>query len=178
MVKNSTVILDKVTQKVYLDGMMRSKPRTDLRNQLKVGFSIGNNMLKLTIGKKMRHCRVAILRRFLIHFTKEKIMSDRELLELAAKAVGFELAPSGFKPRVALEDDDPVYKTWNPLNDNADAFQLLVDLGLPINPEFGKGGLSVSYNLSHVIYLENWEGDAESVRRSIVKAAAHIGSDL
>lgn len=58
--------------------------------------------------------------------------SNRELLELAAKAAGYTLLAEGKKPRLALHDDDPVYGAWNPLTDDGDALLLLASLRLDI----------------------------------------------
>ncbi len=94
-------------------------------------------------------------------------MTDRELLERAAKAAGYDFDGN-------LKHDRYSSNIWDPLHDDGDAFRLMVALGLPVNPEFGKGGLSVSCGLSHVIYLEGWHHDAAAVRRAIVRAAAEM----
>ena len=47
-------------------------------------------------------------------------MTDRELLEAAAKAAGY----------VHYHPGDGFYQTWNPLTDDGDALRLAVKLGL------------------------------------------------
>ena len=61
---------------------------------------------------------------------RKALRSDRELLEMAAKATGRTLLKKGKKPKLALLDDDPVYTPWNPLTSDIDAFRLAVDMGI------------------------------------------------
>lgn len=100
---------------------------------------------------------------------------DRELLEAAARAAGIELAQEGFKPRLALHDDDPVYGPWNPLTDDADAFRLAIDLNISFR------------NMGHVMtaccaagqFNEYADGDPyAATRRAITRAAAEIGRKM
>lgn len=111
-------------------------------------------------------------------------MTDRELLELAAKAAGYTLLAEGKKPRLALHDDDPVYGAWNPLTDDGDALRLSVSLGLTVgfDDRFIGAAAFASYTKKN--------GDVDSVlepisycksaatRRAIVRAAAEIGRGL
>lgn len=100
--------------------------------------------------------------------------TDRELLELAAKAAG--VAHIGYV-NGAKCNGLRVGKgyVWNPLEDDGDAFRLMVYLALPVNPEFGKGGISVGYSTAQVIYDEKWDGSGAQYRRAIVRAAAAMG---
>ena len=90
-------------------------------------------------------------------------MTDRELLELAAKAAGCTL---GYE---IIED------VWNPLTDDGDALRLAVKLGVDV---FGS---------SHYRMCEWDEGVATepsnndpyaATRRAIVRAAAEIGKGM
>ena len=72
-------------------------------------------------------------------------MTDRELLELAAKAAGIDLEPpnpwflysdeSGFIRLV--EDGSRVSWSWNPLTDDADALRLVVKCNLHVCVGYG-----------------------------------------
>ena len=108
-------------------------------------------------------------------------MTDRELLELAAKAAGVEIEitlaglpwlASGKRP-------------WNPITDNGDAFRLAVRLRL--EPRFLDNSHSNGAEPSRVT-LHNVAGIVENIdgaqdphaatRRAIVRAAAEIGRQM
>ena len=106
--------------------------------------------------------------------------TDRELLELAAKAAEITLArdPHGvYRNVTAFAPEGNVFTAplWNPLTDDGDALRLVVKLQLPI--EFMAGRLVVVNNASML------HGDARdhggdlcaATRRAIVRAAAEIG---
>ncbi|MFN7883092.1 MAG: hypothetical protein ACK5PF_08785 [bacterium] len=107
-------------------------------------------------------------------------MSDRELLELAAKAAGIEVMRSRLddpmqqdmlvrqSARNAHHNNGP----WNPLTDDGDALRLAVKLGM-----FNEG-------MPNAVRLQ-WElsqrGDPDpyaDTRRAIVRAAAEIGRQV
>jgi hypothetical protein len=108
-------------------------------------------------------------------------MTDRELLELAAKAAGLEFDPTVKAAHGlmvvrggAMCQSDQVL--WNPLTDDGDALRLAVKLGIqidPRNPEtrvFGPVGERVD---------EYHKPDAfAATRRAIVRAAAEIGKAM
>ena len=58
-------------------------------------------------------------------------MTDRELLELAAKAAGYKLSNVQDMIWSYAEAD---YVEWNPLNDDGDALRLACDLALRVFP--------------------------------------------
>jgi hypothetical protein len=101
-------------------------------------------------------------------------MTDRELLELAAKAAGIECekTPIGFY----LSDED---RNWNPLTDDGDALRLAVKLGLQTGPNSAsrepmcfawardKGGIGQYEYYGNDPYA--------ATRRAITRAAAEIG---
>lgn len=123
-----------------------------------------------------------------------RVMGDRELLELAAKAVGMkcrwwkvkEWAPTsyssgsmrgrmfnGYKDVFGTHHSKP----WDPINDDGDALRLAVSLEFEVS--LG--------NLGTIVYLKNRrveeigeDGcDAMSLfRRAIIRAAAEIGKGL
>lgn len=97
-------------------------------------------------------------------------MTDRELLELAAKAAGYTLAWSsveGIPPRKA-ED----METWSPLTDDGDALRLAAKLRIQIC--FSEPGEEHEYTWC-VIHLTDTDVDDDCHRRAIVRAAAEIG---
>jgi hypothetical protein len=99
--------------------------------------------------------------------------TDRELLELAAKAAGAEVLSGRW---VALRDDG-VWHFWNPLEDDGDALRLAIDanvrFGLVLEDSRG-------YAEGENVYIEfEWDMHRpsdryEAVRRAIVRAAAEI----
>lgn len=96
-------------------------------------------------------------------------MTDRELLELAAKAAGYERNSAG--PIGPCE--------WNPLEDDGDALRLAVDLRLDccfFNDDIEI--ISWAGNTGDMT-VESDNGDrASCVRRAIVRAAAEIGRNI
>lgn len=105
-------------------------------------------------------------------------MTDRELLEAAAKAAGFyhyEYRP-GIGLRRYFEDQGFVGPGWNPLTDDGDALRLAVKLGMHI---FALGNCVQAGPrgaLETVAYLET--DPLAATRRAIVRAAAAIGGAL
>lgn len=102
-------------------------------------------------------------------------MSDRELLELAAKAAGYEPSRVTDDGVVLLRG---IVVRWNPLTDDGDAFRLAVALGFDVD-------ISPTPNITCVIPQQDIEiasaevehnGDPfAATRRAIVCAAAAIG---
>lgn len=95
-------------------------------------------------------------------------MTDRELLELAAKAAGIVL--HWHEPTKSAWVDGP--QTWNPLIDDGDALRLAVALGLVVNCSRPSAG---EPDKPHAIWLDETASNAELTRRAIVLAAAKIG---
>lgn len=113
--------------------------------------------------------------------------TDRELLELAAKAAGIKIgnyvegidnyySPWNGADAFYLESDG----YWNPLTDDGDALRLAVDLDIPVaRCALHKGdGISSGYIDTHFA-RESFSGgrseQQEATRRAIVRAAAEIG---
>jgi len=103
-------------------------------------------------------------------------MSDRALLEAAAKAAGMtgmKWTGSGMAKMIdpsRPESTGSIGPTWNPLTDDGDALRLAVKLEL--NLEFFSQGV-------HVMALgaQPYSDDPyAATRRAIVRAAASIGS--
>jgi len=104
-------------------------------------------------------------------------MDDRELLELAAKAAGYQV-DTGFAdcPVIFGEDAGPEGpREWNPLTDDGDALRLAAGLCLNVLSseacvvvEDEKGVECIEYFYGPEDYTSGW-------RRAIVRAAAAIG---
>jgi hypothetical protein len=91
-------------------------------------------------------------------------MTDKELLELAAKAAGIEVTPNlnGWEEKYPMG--------WNPLTDDGDALRLAVKLGILSHPL-----------LQHYFAVETLMPEKDpyaATRRAIVRAAAEIGKTL
>jgi hypothetical protein len=106
-------------------------------------------------------------------------VSDRELLELAAKAAGIRINYWVYDNN----DDSPsVLESggiWNPLTDDGDALRLAVKCEIAINPWAGK---TVCWHEdSKVINHEKHDCNDDpcaATRRAIVRAAAEIGRNM
>ena len=103
-------------------------------------------------------------------------MSDRELLELAAKAAGYEYAKHGGYIVV-----DGIPGNWNPLTDDGDALRLAAKLKIDIewqatNP-FPEPRVEAYQRNDEVAYFCADEHE-DDYRRAIVRAAAAIGKAM
>jgi hypothetical protein len=92
-------------------------------------------------------------------------MTDKELLELAAKAAGLEVVtPTMLK-----------YGQWNPLTDDGDALRLAVKLRIRFA---GMGERACAF----IGLREFWEDEGSdpyaATRRAITRAAAEIGKAM
>ncbi len=114
-------------------------------------------------------------------------MSDRELLELAAKAAGIapvpytwdKGSPWGEHEGFTVSGEGP--NEWNPLEDDGDALELAVKLQISVM--FQSSGVEArSYHGEFFIAREavSYEtGDvATATRAAIVRAAAEIGRQM
>lgn len=114
------------------------------------------------------------------------MMTDRELLELAAKAAGLQIAtwgePDDYSPRngevAYIQDDERGWYEWNPLDDDGDALRLAVKLRMNMlfPTAVGKDEIHVSGLARHREMLFN--DSYAATRRAIVRAAAEIGRKM
>jgi len=100
-------------------------------------------------------------------------MTDRELLEAAAKAAGKEHygeynAHAGLKTTGGW---------WNPLTDDGDALRLAVKLGIHVTNGDGYAWASASNLGFDCTYPFDGDPDA-ATRRAIVRAAAAISKEM
>lgn len=122
-------------------------------------------------------------------------MTDRELLELAAKAAGIDYDPDKSKPHpvngafwglwliIKGEPYEGQRCRWKPLTDDGDALRLAVALNLDVlqEPVSSKSNaVEVVANIEGIEFQPwAWENRAPdpyaATRRAIVRAAAEIG---
>ena len=110
-------------------------------------------------------------------------MTDRELLELAAKAAGIEVHWQDEKAAdfdaeylgMRAVNRERLNEYWNPLTDDGDAFRLMVKLELIVdtNGMHVKVGFPYEAPLAYEKIGVGDDPDA-ATRRAIVKAAAKI----
>ena len=110
-------------------------------------------------------------------------MTDRELLELAAKAVGLSLEQGpGSPPEKCFGAcwDGYTWDYWNPLDDDGDALRLAVKLGLDVEMHGSNSthpyvcAFDCDRNIAEEAQPEDGDPYA-ATRRAIVRAAAEIG---
>ena len=108
--------------------------------------------------------------------------SDRELLELAARAICLKPHISQSAMPGILMDDQTF---WSPLEDDGDALRLAVKLNLDIRVGTLDGYIIVSvfgnYDNSPPLVEEafdDYQGGLFATRRAIVRAAAEIGRSM
>ena len=118
-------------------------------------------------------------------------MTDRELLELAAKAAGIKV-----DWRKSVEcfcySSSPYNVAWSPLNDDGDALRLAVKLGISLTPypiyrsdarhavvaKQRRSGDTLR-EMNPTECLEPYDEDPyAATRRAIVRAAAEIGNEM
>ena len=104
-------------------------------------------------------------------------MTDRKLLELAAKAAGIDRGADRLEYGILVTEKTGrrSLPKWNPLEDDGDAFRLAVKLR--INVTHGANMVNAEREQpEEVAAVEPFNGDpAAATRRAIVKAAAEIG---
>lgn len=107
-------------------------------------------------------------------------MTDRELLELAARAAGItplhwtDDGENPEKSRPVLTDGvRECVVIWDPLDDSGDAFDLAIKLRLRVNPDS-----SVEYGPYKFGSFDKKRDPYASTRRAITRAAAEIGKEM
>ena len=104
--------------------------------------------------------------------------TDTELLELAALAAGGEFHSGYFSL------DGQGWRQWSPLDDDGDAFRLMVKLGLLVDCDSVLSEVEAvlvmhGHDDDYVRMREPYEVDPNAAtRRAIVRAAAEIGAKL
>ena len=101
--------------------------------------------------------------------------TDRELLELAAKAAGIDFEDW---PHTSVPGTN---RPWNPLTDDGDAFRLAVKLAISPGRATMDGAIefvTVGYGDGDEIWVQIDGDPYAATRRAIVRAAAEIGKEL
>ena len=107
-------------------------------------------------------------------------MDDRELLELAAKAAGYDYectAHTGYPEhdQHQIRNEFGTLVDWNPLADDGDALRLAVKLLFEI--DMRRGCVAISHS-TRVKVLEAFNQDPyAATRRAIVRVAAEVGRE-
>lgn len=108
--------------------------------------------------------------------------SDKELLELAAKAAGVIGEYRSYYVEAYNKDFFGIavkgassYNFWNPLTDDGDALRLAVKLNIQVTPRTD----DKSEAAHTALFIEQNNGDPyAATRRAITRAAAEIGATL
>lgn len=106
--------------------------------------------------------------------------TDKELLELAAKAAGMAIYWDYRREQFFHDYHDGIPDEWNPLTDDGDALRLIVKLKIPM--QF-PGWKDVTRTWGDEMHMETFDEphDADpyaATRRAIVRAAAAIGKEM
>jgi hypothetical protein len=102
--------------------------------------------------------------------------TDRELLELAAKAAGLRIESEPFADgeRLRASMDGHWWPVWNPLTDDGDALRLAVALRMYVY----QSGVYSCVSCCAGGFVEDHSTDPNAAtRRAIVRAAAEIGAN-
>jgi len=100
-------------------------------------------------------------------------MTDKELLELAAKAV--RLPECGWMGPAFMYVKENTFTDWNPLTDDGDALRLAVKLQMTIHIDGNLTDVQTGMEFSTEAHFDN---PYAATRRAIVIAAAEIGKTL
>ena len=105
-------------------------------------------------------------------------MTDRELLELAAKAAGKSGHWDGYVFVLDSYGQDEC-SAWWPLDNDGDALRLAVKLGLELDFEHGSCTAALGSRYRETYRHEFQAGEPmERARRVIVRVAAEIGKEM
>ena len=108
-------------------------------------------------------------------------MTDRELLELAAKASGLVVrwhSHGHYGPTMEIMEDESGGPPWNPIADDGDALRLAVKLQLEIVPVDGRVDVCKPGTKPFVCACESGPNFCAATRRAIVRAAAELGKAM
>lgn len=119
-------------------------------------------------------------------------MTDRELLELAAKAIGITLKPmevenvefmGDYRFIGLMTDPSQWERGWfDPLTDDGDALRLAVKLGMNIDVGVNPVGFTATAVIAdyNSVFVDEYheENAMKATRRAIVRAAAEIGKSM
>lgn len=107
-------------------------------------------------------------------------MTDKELLELAAKAAGFNDATwAAEQASIATLEQKRGFKLfWNPLKDDGDALRLAVKCNLNVCIGYASVSACLQDDGSFHQAVEIKDDSYAATRRAIVRAVAEIGRNM
>jgi hypothetical protein len=111
---------------------------------------------------------------------KEPLMNDRELIELAAIAYGWDKCrPFSDSFQVSNNDDPENWIEWNPLTGSSDALLLAVRLRINLKnyPEHVVASITDGPQAIEYFY-DRSPDENDATRRAITRAAAEIGKTM
>lgn len=113
-------------------------------------------------------------------------MTDKELLELAAKAAGtkiIRITDTGMPLIHGKDENGKHWDSWNPLTDDGDALRLAVKLKMQVQineasviAELPQSDIGETKEV--IEYFDEPEESYAATRRAIVRAAAEIGKGM
>ena len=110
----------------------------------------------------------------------EQMKTDRELLELAAKAAGISFFLDSYG-RVMQMRAGLMPAPWNPLTDDGDALRLAVKLNIRTEqcwfPKWTTCYYNIDGDMGHSFRVFHESDPYAATRRALVRAAAEIGKD-
>lgn len=115
-------------------------------------------------------------------------MTDEELLRHAAKAAGY-VEPTMYRPKancLLWVGEESGAALWSPFSDDAEAFDLMVALGISVHHGWTFADEKVplanvcAQHIPSMIEVGEIKGDdpKAATRRAIVRAAAEIGKNM
>lgn len=109
--------------------------------------------------------------------------SDREMLEAAARAAGYEFSVINNRPAIRVRlNGIPGWDPWNPRESDSDALRLAVRLELLVNVSSTHTEVTwYDEDRSETHTIEQWDNGMtpeEWTRLAIVRAAAEIGRNM
>ena len=103
-------------------------------------------------------------------------MTDKELIELAAKAAGLHVKVASNSGRGLKVHGNCNW--WNPLTDDGDALRLAVKLGIELEFFSSTVYAGPRKTAKYAVDKEHDLDMAAATRRAIVRAAAQIGKEM
>ena len=109
-------------------------------------------------------------------------MTDREMLELAAKAARYQVSGDG-EGGFTVTSGRGACRYWMPIENDGDAMRLAVDLNMSIEIDSFNGDTIVMVNDAVcsplvIINQKHLGNPCKATRRAIVRAAAQIGAQM
>lgn len=106
-------------------------------------------------------------------------MTDREMLELAARAAGYDFGEYGGRPaRQVTTKIGTAWIYWNPLTDDGDALRLAVDLRFETDVTDSGVAVRTKCGLKVLVSTKEEPDLRAAARLATFRAAAEIGRQM